>query len=226
MPREERAPAPPEKRPPSPPDDRNREGKLNPPRRVTVCPRLIRERRDQVRHRKKEHGERERCADPKAAGHVVKLRVFVVIAPCRHRFESHAALRAIAGMILLHLGVHRACINDFSRHPRRIPLQRHAAFRTIPRLVRLHAGAHRAEVFRVGGRLHFRITVAVVLVSTTTTAARFRRRGLGEKRFPAVLAAKIERLPIALGVQRGGLIHGHVANRVFGHIKFLSRPEC
>ena len=226
VPREDRAPAAPEEWPASPSDDRNRECKLDPPRRMTVRPRLIRERRDQMRHRENEHGKRQRRSDPKAAGHIAKLGVFVIVATRRHRFESHAALRAIAGMILLHLWVHRACIDGLARHPRRIPLQRHSACRTIARLVRLHAGAHRAEVFRVGGRLHFRVTVAVFFVSAATTAGSFRGRSLGEKRLPAVLAAKIERLPIALGVQRGGLIHSHVANRVFGHIKLLPEPNA
>jgi hypothetical protein len=41
--------------------------------------------------------------------------------------------------------------------------------------------------------------------------------GPGQKRLPTVVAAKVERLSIAFGVESGGFIHGHSADRVFGH---------
>ena len=175
-------------------------------------------------HREKEHGERQRRSDPKTAGHIAKLRVFFVTDIRAHRFECHAALRTIAGMFLLHFGVHGAGKNSLSRHPCGVSLERHAAFRTIARLVRFHAGTHRAKVFRRRRWFHLRITIAVSLVPSATTAFRFRRRSLGEKRPSALLAAKIENLPIALGVQRGSLVHSHFANWVFGHIKSLFIP--
>jgi len=41
--------------------------------------------------------------------------------------------------------------------------------------------------------------------------------GRGQKLFPAVVAAKVERLSIALGVESGCFVHGHSADGVFGH---------
>ncbi len=46
---------------------------------------------------------------------------------------------------------------------------------------------------------------------------RLRTGGLGQKLLSAVVAAKVERLAIALGVDRGGVVHGHSADGVFGH---------
>jgi hypothetical protein len=55
----------------------------------------------------------------------------------------------------------------------------------------------------------------------SATAARlcFRLRSIrrGQELLPAVVAAKVERFSIALGVERGGFIHGHSADRIFGH---------
>ena len=54
-----------------------------------------------------------------------------------------------------------------------------------------------------------------------TTAARLslglRVVGRGEKLLPAVVAAKVERLSIAFGVESGGFVHGHSADGIFGH---------
>ncbi len=54
-----------------------------------------------------------------------------------------------------------------------------------------------------------------------TTAARLflgvGAGGRGQKLLPAVVAAKVERLAIALGVECGAFVHGHAADRVFGH---------
>jgi hypothetical protein len=75
------------------------------------------------------------------------------------------------------------------------------------------------------------VTVVRVLLSTTAPGLLFRLGidGRGQKLFPAVFAAKIERLSIAFGVDRGGLVHGHAADGVFGrgfrfihgHVPFL-----
>ena len=54
-----------------------------------------------------------------------------------------------------------------------------------------------------------------------TTAARFflgvGAGGRGQKLLPTVVAAKVERLSIAFGVESGRFIHGHSADGVFGH---------
>ncbi len=41
--------------------------------------------------------------------------------------------------------------------------------------------------------------------------------GRGQKLSPAVFAAKVECFSVAVGVDRGGLVHGHAADGVFGH---------
>jgi hypothetical protein len=52
------------------------------------------------------------------------------------------------------------------------------------------------------------------------TAARLfpglRTSGSGQKLLPAMVAAKVERLSIAFGVESGCLVHGHSADGVFG----------
>ena len=40
--------------------------------------------------------------------------------------------------------------------------------------------------------------------------------GRGQKLLPTMLAAKVERLPISFGMERGGFVHGHSADGVFG----------
>ncbi len=105
-------------------------------------------------HGEDEHRHAERYADPKAAGHIVQLGVLLF--PARYnvfRLQRHAANGAVAGMILLDLRVHRACVNGLCRLAESwVPLQTHAAFRTTSRLVAFHAIAHRAEVFLFGRR--------------------------------------------------------------------------
>ena len=39
----------------------------------------------------------------------------------------------------------------------------------------------------------------------------------GQKLFPTVVAAKVERLSIAFGVKSGCFVHGHSADGIFGH---------
>jgi hypothetical protein len=41
--------------------------------------------------------------------------------------------------------------------------------------------------------------------------------GRGQKLLPAVIAAKVERLSIAFGVESDCFVHGHSADGVFGH---------
>lgn len=54
---------------------------------------------------------------------------------------------------------------------------------------------------------------------------RIARRRSSDKFLPAVFAAKIECLSIALNVERGRFVHRHSANGVFGHIFLRSSPS-
>ena len=142
--------------------------------------------------------------------------------------------------------MHRAGVEGFLRClPGGVAFERHAALGAIPRPVRRHAGAHRAEVFRGGGRLHGAAAVGEATRRATATIAglahRFgfcpatafalgagRRQGNGFRKtrwadelLPALLATKIERLPVALHTQRGRFVHGHSANGVLGHKSVL-----
>jgi hypothetical protein len=76
--------------------------------------------------------------DPETARHVTKLGfIFMIrVGSDLDRFESHAALGTVAGVILPHLGVHWAGVNGLRfGPPRRVALKRHPAFRTVPRLI-------------------------------------------------------------------------------------------
>jgi hypothetical protein len=68
-----------------------------------------------VRHRQNKHRQRQRGTDPETPRHVAQFGVLPVIRARRHRlwFQRHAALGAIAGMILLHFRVHRAGVDGF-----------------------------------------------------------------------------------------------------------------
>jgi hypothetical protein len=48
------------------------------------------------------------------------------------------------------------------------------------------------------------------------TVSRASRRGRGQKLLPTVVAAKVERFPIAVGVESGRFVHGHSADGVLG----------
>jgi hypothetical protein len=69
-----------------------------------------------VSHCLDKYRQRQRCADPEALRHVEQFDALLVIRTyCyRLRFQRHAALGAIAGMFLLHLGVHRARVDGFA----------------------------------------------------------------------------------------------------------------
>jgi hypothetical protein len=58
-----------------------------------------------------------------------------------------------------------------------------------------------------------------VLLPTAVSRLAFRlgTGGRGQELLPAGLAAKVERLSIAFGVESGGFVHGHSADGVFGH---------
>ena len=98
------------------------------------------------------------------------------------RFERHAALRAIAGMVLFDFRMHRAGVNgDGGGLPRGIAVESHTAFRTVAGFVGFHAGTHRAEVFRAGRG--FYIGVVMMVSGMAAGLFLFRLRGL---RFAAV----------------------------------------
>src|SRR5215469_9161500 len=77
----------------------------------------------------------------------------MILVPFRDRdlrLEAHSADRAITGMILFDLRMHRTGINDFFAGPGgegSIALQRHTALRTVSWLVRLNSGTHRTKVW-------------------------------------------------------------------------------
>lgn len=58
---------------------------------------------------------------------------------------------------------------------------------------------------------------------SATTAVRFGGRALRKKFLPAMLAAKVKRLTLALGTESRRFIHRHSADWVFGHI--ISKPN-
>ena len=62
-----------------------------------------------------------------------------------------------------------------------------------------------------------RCTGRISLRSTAATAVRFGGRALRKKLLPAVLAAKVKCLSLALGMERRRFIHRHSADWVFGH---------
>jgi hypothetical protein len=61
--------------------------------------------------------------------------------------------------------------------------------------------------------------VFAAFLSTTASrlALRFGTGGRGQKLLPTLVAAKVERLSIAFGVESGRFVHGHSADGVFGH---------
>jgi hypothetical protein len=60
-----------------------------------------------------QHGDdhRQRQRPPEAALKSTQLRVLVVVQARQHRLQRHAALRAVAGMVLADLRVHRAGVD-------------------------------------------------------------------------------------------------------------------
>ena len=109
----EGAPAALQQQPARPPDHGDGERELAPSGDLAIDPGLSAQRRDQVRHRQQKHRQRERGPDPETPRHVAQFGVLAVVRACGDRggFERHAALGAVAGMVLLHLWVHRARVD-------------------------------------------------------------------------------------------------------------------
>ena len=69
--------------------------------------------------------------------------------------------------------------------------------------------------------LAFTEIAPVFTIYSSARASRFilglRAGRRGQKRFPAVIAAKVERLSLVFGVESGCFVHGHAADGIFGH---------
>jgi hypothetical protein len=70
-----------------------------------------------------------------------------------------------------------------------------------------------------GSRLTF---TAFLSAAASRLTFRLSTGGRGQKLLPTAVAAKVERLSIAFGVESGCFVHGHSTDRVFGHgFRFL-----
>jgi hypothetical protein len=58
---------------------------------------------------------------------------------------------------------------------------------------------------------------AFLPTAASRLALRLSTGGRRQKILPTVVAAKVERLSIAFGVESGSFVHGHSADGVFGH---------
>ena len=87
---------------------------------MAIQPGLSAQCGDHVRHRQDKHRHRQRGADPEALGHVMQLGILFLIRTRRHchRFQRHAALGTIAGMVLLHFRMHRAGVQGLAQSGR------------------------------------------------------------------------------------------------------------
>jgi len=65
--------------------------------------------------------------------------------------------------------------------------------------------------------LHRACNVGTLSTAGSRLVVRLCAGGRGKKLLPAVVTAKVERLSIAFGVDRGGCVHGHAADGVFGY---------
>ncbi len=134
-------------------------------------------------HRGDEHGKRERAADPELAREFAEFGVIVFgfVAAGLDGLKRHSAFRAIAGMILAHLRVHRAGVDHFSStNEGGVSLQSHAALGAVAGLVGFDAGTHRAKVFGGGRGFHVGVvvmvvTLGVVFAVTAVVSGGFRR---------------------------------------------------
>jgi hypothetical protein len=57
----------------------------------------------------------------------------------------------------------------------------------------------------------------LLVTSAARTPGGARRFRSGQKRFPAVRAAKVKRLDASISAQGGRFVHRHSANGIFGH---------
>ena len=102
---------------------------------------------NQVAHSYEKHWHGEGKTDPEFVGQGTYLGVFrAILGTDGLRFKPHAADRAVTGMVLFDLGMHRAGV-DRLREGERHWLERHAVLWAISRLVGDDFRMHRARVF-------------------------------------------------------------------------------
>jgi hypothetical protein len=74
---------------------------------------------------------------------------------------------------------------------------------------------------RTVARLAFTEITPVFATYLSTAASslilRLRASRRGQKLFQTVVAAKVDRLSLAFGVESGRFVHGHAADGIFGH---------
>jgi hypothetical protein len=135
------------KHPACPEHDRCRQHELNPFRNALGNPALDMKTGNQVAHSYEKHWHGEGKTDPEFAGQKTYLGVFrAVLGTDGLWFKPHAADRAVAGMVLFDLGMHRAGVDRLREGGHRC-LERHAAFWAIASLVGDDFRMHRARVF-------------------------------------------------------------------------------
>jgi hypothetical protein len=61
------------------------------------------------------------------------------------------------------------------------------------------------------------LLAALLSTAASRLVLRLRTGRRGQKLLPAVVAAKVERLSLAFGVESGRFVHGHSADGIFGH---------
>lgn len=134
-------------------------------------------------HREKKDGEGQNESDPELAGKTADL-VGLMIVTLIHRhlgFQGHPADRAIPGLILLDLRVHRTSVNGALRwSPSGVALEGHAALRAITRNIGFDAGAHGAEKLRCPGwrdRPSVRMVTVIVGLFVIVSGAPVRAAG-------------------------------------------------
>ena len=64
---------------------------------------------------------------------------------------------------------------------------------------------------------YFAYNMRVSSTAASRLVLRLSTGGRGQKLLPTVVAAKVDRLSIAFGVESGCFVHGHAADGVFGH---------
>jgi hypothetical protein len=64
---------------------------------------------------------------------------------------------------------------------------------------------------------YFDYNVRMLSTAASRLVLRLSTGGRGQKLLPTVVAAKVDRLSIAFGVESGCFVHSHSADGVFGH---------
>src|SRR5215510_1955525 len=118
--------------------------------------------------------------------------------------------------------MHRAGVDDLMLRGRRAGrFQGHAALRAIPRPIARDPGAHGADVLARTWLLRRGLGMLVMGASMPGFGLMF----VSQEPLPAVFAAKVEHLPVALGMAAGRLVNGHAANWIDRHgISSANKP--